>query len=180
MFKFNVLSVYFRENHLFFTPLGCVVWNRPVQLIYILRRFKWPMGFGQVTAHFILHEGPASVTRELLLAIGVWADELHNEIWVYNQGWLKNAGLWQEIQKARWEDVILESDFKAAIQKDVLGFFSSKDTYKSLGLPWKVISHLHGPLHHTYPIVPTKARTYFVRPTWYESHTTMRYPPDTM
>jgi hypothetical protein len=120
-----------------------------VPLIYTLRCFKWPLGFGQTTEHFILHDGPASASRELLLAIGTWADQLHNEIWVYNQGWLKNAGLWQEIQKARWEDVILESDFKTAIQKDVLGFFSSKDTYKSLSLPWKVNSYLHGQLHHT-------------------------------
>jgi transitional endoplasmic reticulum ATPase len=114
--------------------------------------FKWPSGFGQTTEQFILHEGPASVSRELLLAIGIWADQLHNEIWVYNQGWSKNSGLWQEIWKARWEDVILESAFKTAIQKDVLGFFSSKDTYKSLTLPWKVTSYFRGPLHHTYPI----------------------------
>jgi transitional endoplasmic reticulum ATPase len=51
---------------------------------------------------------------------------------------MKNTGLWQEIQKASWDEVILEADFKRAIQKDVLGFFSSKDTYKALTLPWKV------------------------------------------
>ena len=101
------------------------------------------------TEHFILHEGPASTSRELLLAIGVWADQLHDDIWVYNQGWMKDADLWKEIQKARWEDVILEADFKKAIQKDVLGFFSSKDTYKSLTLPWKVTLHFYSslPLH---------------------------------
>jgi len=98
------------------------------------------------TEHFILHEGPASTSRELLLAIGVWADQLHDDIWVYNQGWMKDADLWKEIQKARWEDVILEADFKKAIQKDVLGFFSSKDTYKSLTLPWKVTLHLYSSL----------------------------------
>jgi len=117
-------------------------WQGKPFILYIVR---WPSGFGQTTEHFLLHEGPASVSRELLLAIGTWADQLHNEIWVYNQGWSKNAGLWQGIQKARWEDVILESDFKTAIQKDVLGFFSSKDTYKSLSLPWKRGLILYGP-----------------------------------
>jgi len=58
---------------------------------------------------------------------------------------MKDADLWKEIQKARWEDVILEADFKKAIQKDVLGFFSSKDTYKSLSLPWKRGLILYGP-----------------------------------
>ena len=50
---------------------------------------------------------------------------------------MKNAGLWQGIQKASWDAVILEDDFKRALQKDVFGFFSSKDTYKELTLPWK-------------------------------------------
>lgn len=100
---------------------------------------KWPVGFGATTAHFILHEGPPAFTRELLLAAGVWSDQLHQEIWIYNQSWQKNAGLWHEIQKASWDEVILEDDFKRAIQKDVFGFFSSKDTYKELTLPWKVL-----------------------------------------
>ncbi len=103
---------------------------------------KWPLGLGVTTEHFILHEGPATSARELLLAAGVWSDQLHNEIWVYNQGWMKNAGLWQEIQKASWDAVILEEDFKRAVQKDVLGFFSSKDTYKELTLPWKELRKL--------------------------------------
>lgn len=89
------------------------------------------------TEHFILHEGPATAIRELLLSAGVWSDQLHDEIWIYNQAWTKNAGLWQEIQKASWDAVILEDDFKRAIQKDVFGFFSSKDTYKELTLAWK-------------------------------------------
>lgn len=101
--------------------------------------FKWPLGFGITTEHFILHEGPPTVARELLLAAGVWSDQLHDDIWVYNQGWQKNPGLWQEIQKASWDAVILEEDFKRAVQKDVFGFFSSKDTYKELTLPWKEI-----------------------------------------
>ena len=134
---------------------------------------QWPVGFGTTTEHFILHEGPASTSRELLLAIGVWADQLHDDIWVYNQGWMKDASLWREIQKARWEDVILETDFKKAIQKDVLGFFSSKDTYKSLTLPWKVILHFHRSLQSHHLIAPSKARTYFVWPSRYKFHNTM-------
>jgi transitional endoplasmic reticulum ATPase len=100
---------------------------------------KWPVSLGVTTEHFILHEGPTTFTRELLVAAGVWSDQLHQEIWVYNQTWQKNAGLWHEIQKGSWDAVILEDGFKQAIQKDVFGFFSSKDTYKGLTLPWKVL-----------------------------------------
>ena len=109
---------------------------------------KWPVGLGTTTEHFILHEGPTTTTRELLLAAGVWSDQLHKEIWVYNQGWQKNAGLWHEIQKGSWDAVILEDDFKRALQKDVFGFFSSKDTYKELTLPWKVLHNICSELVH--------------------------------
>jgi len=64
---------------------------------------------------------------------------LHNEIWVFNQGfWRKDAGLWNEIQKADWKDVILKEEFKKALKKDVYGFFDSEKLYKDLGIPWKV------------------------------------------
>lgn len=79
----------------------------------------------------------------MLLAAGVFAEQLHNEIWVFNQGyWDKDAGLWVEIQKASWEDVILEEDFKDAVKKDVYGFFDSEKLYKEYSLPWKVCTLL--------------------------------------
>jgi transitional endoplasmic reticulum ATPase len=66
---------------------------------------------------------------------------LHDEIWVFNQGiWRKDPGLWQEVQKADWKDVILDEDFKTTLQKDVFGFFSSERVYLDLQIPWKVLS----------------------------------------
>lgn len=91
----------------------------------------------KLTYHF--WPGPQEVSRLLLLAAGAWADQLHEEIWVYNQGlWRKDHALWKEIQKADWKDVILNDVFKKALQKDVYGFFTSETIYKELGIPWKV------------------------------------------
>jgi transitional endoplasmic reticulum ATPase len=74
-----------------------------------------------------------------MLTLGIWANALHNEIWVFDQGfWRKDAALYTEIQKADWDDVILDSDFKKTFQKDVYGFFESEDLYKKLAIPWKV------------------------------------------
>ena len=75
----------------------------------------------------------------MLIAVGGWSDHLHDEIWVYNQGlWQKDHGLWVEIQKADWKDIILKEEFKNALKKDVHGFFSSGAIYKELAIPWKV------------------------------------------
>ncbi|KAI0005043.1 hypothetical protein BJV74DRAFT_321835 [Russula compacta] len=92
----------------------------------------------KTTEYFILYDIDAPRA-----SLGHWylSDQLH--IWVYNQGWVNDSSLWEDIQRASWEDIILEFDFKQVIQKDVLGFLSSKDSYKVLTPPWKATSHLH-------------------------------------
>lgn len=73
------------------------------------------------------------------MAAGLWGNELHEEIYVFNQGWWnKNHELWVEIQKANWDDVVLKDQFKKNLKKDVFGFFDSETLYKSLAIPWKV------------------------------------------
>lgn len=79
--------------------------------------------------------------RTLLIVVGGWSDPLHDEIWVYNQGlWQKDHGLWVDIQKADWKDIILKEEFKNALKKDIYGFFSSRAIYKELAIPWKIYS----------------------------------------
>jgi hypothetical protein len=56
-----------------------------------------------------LPSGPQDAARELILNAGLWNNNLHDEIWVYNQGfWQKDYALWQSIQTADWKDVILD------------------------------------------------------------------------
>lgn len=79
-------------------------------------------------------------TDELMAAAGQWAQELHNEVLVFDQGfWQKNKELWQNIQKSEWEDVILDKGKKEAIIDDVIGFFNSQKKYDEFNVPWKVI-----------------------------------------
>lgn len=73
-----------------------------------------------------------------MMACGAWANALHEEIWVFNQGfWRKDHPLWLEVQKADWRDVILKEPFKGDFRKDIYSFFSSEDLYKKLAIPWK-------------------------------------------
>ncbi|KAL0067612.1 hypothetical protein AAF712_005327 [Marasmius tenuissimus] len=113
---------------------------------FLMFTVKHPLGLGTITQHYLLHKGPEANIRSLLMSAGNWASKLHNEIWVFDQGyWRKDAGLWYELQKADWKDVILKEDFKKSLQKDVYGFFDSEELYKDLGIPWKRGLIMHGP-----------------------------------
>ena len=99
------------------------------------------MNYGEVEKCFLIHDGPEDACRALLTAAGIWSNDLHNEIYVFDQGfWRKDANLWREVQKANWDDIILKDEYKRLIQKDVFGFFESEKLYQRLSIPWKVRS----------------------------------------
>ncbi|KAJ2931671.1 hypothetical protein H1R20_g5400, partial [Candolleomyces eurysporus] len=105
---------------------------------FLLYQITYPFGFGSQSQQFILHEGPEEPARLLLLSLGTWEDQLHEEVWFFDQGWWqKSHSLWVEVQRADWDDIILKDEFKKALQKDIYGFFDSEKVYKDLGIPWK-------------------------------------------
>lgn len=74
-----------------------------------------------------------------MLASLLYAEQPHDEVWVFNQGrWSKNKTLWLQIKDASWDDVVMKEESKKALQKDIYGFFKSEATYKQLSIPWKV------------------------------------------
>jgi transitional endoplasmic reticulum ATPase len=76
-----------------------------------------------------------STTDEFIVAAGAWSQSLHSEIWVYdNSFWDKDHGLWAEVQKANWDDVILKDEFKQDLKNDIYGFYSQEKVYKVLSL----------------------------------------------
>ncbi|KAL1700191.1 P-loop containing nucleoside triphosphate hydrolase protein [Schizophyllum commune] len=120
-----------------------VAWDAYDFTVYVM---NYPFGFGTQTTTAILHEGSDKPARDLLRAAGLWAYEVHEEIWVFDGGfWNKNARLYSEVQKANWKDVILKDEFKKKIKKDVYGFFDSEALYKELAIPWKRGIVMHGP-----------------------------------
>lgn len=75
----------------------------------------------------------------LVLAASLWSEQLHEEVWVYDQGrWSKNKELWRMVQGGSWQDLIMDEDTKRAIMTDVMGFFDARETYAEFGTPWKV------------------------------------------
>ncbi|KDQ20601.1 hypothetical protein BOTBODRAFT_26605 [Botryobasidium botryosum FD-172 SS1] len=106
---------------------------------FILYLAEWAEGFGTTRQHFILHKGlDETPIRSLILAASNYALELREEILVFEGGsWLKDHGLWVEVQKANWQDVILDENFKVRVQDDIHGFFKSEQVYRDLGVAWK-------------------------------------------
>ncbi|THH31305.1 hypothetical protein EUX98_g2882 [Antrodiella citrinella] len=120
-----------------------VAWDKYDYLLYVAR---YPAGFGDMVVQYLLHEGPQEPSRSLLVAAGAWDNDLHQEIYVFNQGfWNKDRALWEEVQKANWKDVIVKDEFKSNLRKDVNGFFASEQMYKSLAIPWKRGLIMYGP-----------------------------------
>ncbi|KAF7301826.1 ATP-dependent Zn protease [Mycena indigotica] len=120
-----------------------VAWDSYDFIVYAV---TYPSGFGTSTLFCVLHQGPQEPARKLVLAAGTYSQSLHQEIWVYNQGfWQKDHELWRDIQSASWDDVILKEEFKTALKKDIYGFFKSEPIYKRYAIPWKRGIIMHGP-----------------------------------
>ncbi|KAK3324812.1 P-loop containing nucleoside triphosphate hydrolase protein [Cercophora scortea] len=82
----------------------------------------------------------------LILAAGQWANQLHDEIWVFDSGyWDKSAELFQSVKRASWDAVILDEGMKKTLINDHLSFFDSRDTYAHLKVPWKRGIIYYGP-----------------------------------
>jgi hypothetical protein len=120
-------------------------WKGHDFILYVVDGRDGTQPYGVSTNHYIL-SAEREHADELLLAAGSWANELHGEVWVYDQGyWQKNADLFRSIMGASWDNVILDADMKKAIIDDHVSFFESRDTYARLKVPWKRGIIYHGP-----------------------------------
>lgn len=122
-------------------------WRGHEFILYVADGRDGPEVYAGSINHYILSPpSSSSATEALLLAAGRWANELHEEVWVFDQGyWKKSAELFASVAKAKWEDVILDEGMKRAIIDDHLSFFESRDTYDRLKVPWKRGVIYHGP-----------------------------------
>lgn len=90
-------------------------------------------------------QGHHPTTDALLLAASKWTNQMHEEIWVYdNQSWNKDKELYQSVQGASWDDVILPPAIKTSLIHDVTSFFDNQPLYAALRVPWKRGVILHG------------------------------------
>lgn len=117
------------------------VWDNEYYLIYVI-----PMGF--YTLQYILKEpdestgeSPISLpakTDTLIRAVGKWMKPDNKYVYVYDYYWMANRKLWEEVQKAKWEDVILKESMKRQLVELMKKFFESRDIYRVSHLPFLI------------------------------------------
>ena len=87
---------------------------------------------------FIFEAADDGAGQKIAADVYRWANSLKEEIWVFQNGnWRKSKGLYQAIQAAKWDDLVLDESFKDGLRRDTDTFFASKEIYDSLGVTWK-------------------------------------------
>lgn len=119
-------------------------WQKMTFLVYFADGRDGTSSFPSVRNQYIL--GDKAAARSLVATVGRFDSVLHDEIWVYNQGyWQKDPLLYRSIMKARWEDVILDKELKEDLVDTVQRFYDSQDQYDRLRVPWKRGVIFYGP-----------------------------------
>ena len=115
-------------------------WKDQEYIVYIVEAAK-----GDYTNSIVYVLGSSKESTEsLVLAASKWMVDLHNEVLVFDGGyWQKSPGLWENVQQASWDDIIMDDNVKKTLIGVVDQFFNSEDKYKKLKVPWKrgVIYH---------------------------------------
>jgi transitional endoplasmic reticulum ATPase len=119
-------------------------WRSNDFIIYLVSGRDGSQPFGP-TNFYILSTDKASA-QQLILEAGRWSTELHDEVFVFDEGrWQKSKDLFNSVKKASWDAVILDPDMKEALIEDHLSFFRSRETYRDLQVPWKRGIIYYGP-----------------------------------
>lgn len=133
----------FAENVIFGKYL--YKWKNQELVVYVASGRDGGSSYPDITNQYVLTNDTDKVD-ELIKEATLWAQELRNEVWVFDQGfWQKSYELWQAVQKSRWEDVILEEGLKKQIINDAESFFDGQATYQNLKVPWKRGIIYYGP-----------------------------------
>jgi hypothetical protein len=106
----------------------------------------WAEGFGRnVYTYWILSDSD-QIAKNFIKEVCRWNAELRGEVLVFSGScWQKDAQLFQAIQGASFDNLILRGNLKQQIREDLERFFSMRQTYEEYGIPWKRGVLLVGP-----------------------------------
>lgn len=127
-------SVFFAKYH--------YKWINEHFVLYVVGPVQYVLKERRDSEHAL---GPSKATDRLIQTVGDWLLSDQEVVWVYDRYWMQSKPLWQQVQKATWDKVILDAGMKRELTKAANKFFSSKDVYEDLGVPWKRGLLFYGP-----------------------------------
>ncbi|KAK3067458.1 hypothetical protein LTR53_015670 [Teratosphaeriaceae sp. CCFEE 6253] len=89
--------------------------------------------------------GPSKAMDALIQTVGDWLLSDQEVVWVFDQYWQRSKQLYKEVMKVTWDKVILDETVKKDLTSVTNKFFTSKQVYEDLGVPWKRGLLFHGP-----------------------------------
>ncbi|MDF5711056.1 MAG: ATP-binding protein [Nostoc sp. S4] len=98
---------------------------------------SWQEGYCKTRYYWILADSK-EIAEDFFVNVCDWNSEIRDEVLVFENGyWQKNTELFQSIQGATFDNLILQGNLKQDIQDDLNRFFASRETYTTYGVPWK-------------------------------------------
>jgi AAA+ superfamily predicted ATPase len=95
-------------------------------------------GEGLFKYHYWILAETEEVARNFVAAVCEWNMEIRSEVLVFDDGhWHKDERLFQDIQGATFENLVLRGNLKQEICDDLVQFFQSRALYEEHDIPWK-------------------------------------------
>ncbi|MEH2271141.1 MAG: ATP-binding protein, partial [Nostoc sp.] len=111
-----------------------VVWQAERLNVLLM---SWQEGGCNTRCCWILADSK-KLADEFFTAVCAWNAEIRDEILVFEHGsWDKNSDLFQSVQNANFENLVLRSNLKENILENLTNFFTSCEIYANYGVPWK-------------------------------------------
>ena len=106
---------------------------------------SWYDGSCDQRYHWILAPS-RTIAEKFLCAVCDWSSEVRGEVLVFERGhWWKSEELYNAIQGATFDNLVLPAVLKEEIQTDFQQFFAAREVYERYHIPWKRGVLLLGP-----------------------------------
>ena len=106
---------------------------------------SWNENFQRPAIHWVIAESQ-QIAESFVIALCDWCSEVRGEVLVYTGScWSKSRALFDAIQSARFDNLILRQGLKEQILDDARKFVEARATYERYRVPWKRGILLLGP-----------------------------------
>jgi hypothetical protein len=108
-------------------------------------RLSFPSDCGERTMRWLIADSP-ELAEAFFSAVCIWNSAVEEEIMVFQDGyWQKSRELYQAIQRATLDTLVLGGMLKEELYRDLAAFFDAQPVYERANVAWKRGIVLIGP-----------------------------------